>query len=83
MNKKTQQEARLIQNLLDAGCQQAFVDLFMDKHTANNLSEQIRLLTVHRSTILCSVHEEQYKLDCIDYLLYQLKNNRQTLTDVS
>lgn len=73
MNGKTQQEALLIRNLLDAGCPQALIVQFTAQHSRRNTTEQIRLLTEHRSTILNSVHEEQAKLDCIDYLLFQLK----------
>lgn len=73
MNGTTQQEERLIRNLHDAGCSHEFVEQFMDKHTTNNLSEQIHLLTEHRSKTLNSLHEEQSKLDCLDYLLFQLK----------
>ena len=75
MNGTTQQEEHLIRNLHDAGCSHEFVEHFMDKHITNNLSEKIRLLTEHRSTVLHSIHEEQFKLDCVDYLLFQMKHH--------
>lgn len=75
MNENSQQEAMLIRNLHDSGCPQELVEQFMTQNNTNNTAAQIQLLTAHRRTILNRVHEEQAKLDCIDYLVFQLKKN--------
>ena len=36
--------------------------------------ELIRLLTPHRKSLLDALHADQAKLDCLDYLLFKLRN---------
>lgn len=38
--------------------------------------EQLRFLSAHRVKLLDQVHESQEKLDCLDYLIYSMKNNK-------
>lgn len=62
----------LYQNLLDAGCDretaQRCLSLARDKQTAALL----RLLSCHRAALLDRVHENQKRIDCLDYLLYTI-----------
>lgn len=60
------------QNLRDAGCSDEFIVTFMQVWEAGTPSEQLRLLACQRCRLLDHVHEEQKKLDCLDYLRYQL-----------
>ena len=62
------------QTLTDAGCAQETIAAFLKASEAGQENESIRLLRQHRSKLLLHLHEEQKKLDCIEYLLYQLKN---------
>ena len=57
------------QTLTDAGCPQETITAFLESSGA----ESLRVLRQHRCTLLEILHEEQKKLDCLDYLLYQLK----------
>ena len=51
------------QNLIDAGCSQA---------AAQQCVALARLLSHHRAALLDAVHANQKRIDCLDYLLYQI-----------
>ena len=70
--RKTDIEA-VEQNLRDAGCSDEFVVTFMQVWGTGAVQEQLRLLSRQRCTLLDSVHAAQKKLDCLDYLRYQLQ----------
>ena len=61
------------QTLTDAGCTQETIAAFLKASEAGQENESIRLLRQHRSKLLDHLHEDQKKLDCLDYLLYHLK----------
>ncbi|WP_321974181.1 hypothetical protein [Paratractidigestivibacter sp.] len=60
---------KIRQNLVDAGCDQAFIDEF------EGLCDcaQFCRLKARRRELLDSIHAEQKKLDCLDYLIYQYR----------
>ena len=64
------------QTLTDAGCAQETIAAFLKASEAGQENKSIRLLRQHRSKLLDHLHEEQKKLDCLDYLLYQLKSTK-------
>ncbi len=64
------------QNLRDAGCSDEFIAAFMRVWEAGTTEEQLRLLSSQRCRLLDRVHAEQRKLDCLDYLRYQLEKAR-------
>lgn len=70
--RKTDVEA-VEQNLRDAGCSDEFVVTFMQVWGTGAVQEQLRLLSRQRCALLDSVHAAQKKLDCLDYLRYQLQ----------
>ncbi len=61
------------QNLRDAGCSDEFIATFMRVWEVGTTEEQLRLLSCQRCRLLDCVHAEQRKLDCLDYLRYQLE----------
>lgn len=63
----------LLQNLKDAGCGKKTMESFMELDETGDKKEQVRLLEAHRKHLLDNMHEEQKKIDCLDYLLYQMK----------
>ncbi len=73
--KKTDVEA-VEQNLRDAGCSDEFIASFLRVWEAGTMEEQLRLLSRQRCRLLDCVHAEQRKLDCLDYLRYQLEKAR-------
>ena len=78
MLQDKQQKEALLQNLQDAGCPQSIIEQFMKSYDADNAVNQSSILARHRSNLLSRVHEEQNKLDCLDYLLFQLKKEKKT-----
>lgn len=79
---KKEKEA-LLQNLQDAGCTQDIIEQFIKNYDADNSVNQISILAEYRNNLLSKVHEEQGKLDCLDYLLFQLRKERKITTSDS
>jgi hypothetical protein len=68
-------EGILRQNLIDAGCDLELVQQCMDLAQGERMEEMKRILTRHRQTLLDMVHAEQKKIDCLDYLFYNMEKN--------
>lgn len=68
-------EEDVIQNLKDAGCGQEIIGHFMKCMEQDDLNSQLRLMKEHRKCLLDRVHEEEKKIDCLDYLVYQMERN--------
>lgn len=62
-------ENKIVQNLKDAGCEQSFIDGFLKL----GKSAQFSLLAKHRNTLLDRLHNNQKQIDCLDYLIFNLK----------
>ncbi len=65
----------LRENLSDAGCDLEMIEQFMTLIQQGNREGGLALLAKHRKRLLDCCHAEQKKLDCLDYLVYQM--NRQ------
>lgn len=63
----------LRQNLIDAGCDASLTKRIFALLTEGRSQEGIALLAQHRREILDCCHREQKKIDCLDYLVYNLK----------
>ena len=77
MEKQLPDQATL-QNLEDAGCDAETVRCYCEcakqaEKTPLAKREQMRLLTLYRRDLLKQLHECQRRLDCLDHLLYQLR----------
>ncbi len=73
MKSDPDQDDALIQNLHDAGCTQQVIVQFMKSRKQNDTFCQIHILSKQRTVLLEALHTDQNKLDCLDYLLFQLK----------
>ena len=60
----------LRQNLVDAGCDPVQIDKFEDLASEG---DKVSLLEIHRKNLLARLHQSQRQIDCLDYLLYQLR----------
>ena len=58
-------------NLEDAGCPERLIDEF---DQARDNEQRTAKLRAYRRGLLAGIHTEQRKLDCLDYLIYQLRN---------
>lgn len=67
----------LIQNLKDAGCDAQTIEKFMSDLQKGKEESSLKQLAVHRKKLLDSIHKEQKRIDCLDYLVYQMsKTNK-------
>lgn len=70
-------EEDVFQNLKDAGCDEETIQTFMDNLQNGKQAKGMRLLENHRRSLLDNLHEEQKRIDCLDYLLFVLKKQKQ------
>lgn len=68
-----QTEEAIEQNLRDAGCDEACICEFMEDMSQNREAEGMKVLRKHRSKLLDAMHREQKRIDCLDYLIYQMR----------
>ena len=69
----------VLQNLRDAGCDARTIERFMELLQAGKITEELGLLDAHRSALLRRVHADEKRIDCLDYLIYQIEQNKITL----
>lgn len=62
----------LYQNLVDAGCSEKDINCCMDMAQNGKWVEMLPALRRHRVVLLEGIHNEQGKLDCLDYLIYKI-----------
>lgn len=66
----------VLQNLKDAGCTDEMVEKFMALQDSDDEEQQIQLLSGHRRYLLEKLHRDEKRIDCLDYLLYQMQNKK-------
>lgn len=74
--KNNASDRAVIQNLKDAGCDNEMVERFMELGEKGNTGEQMDLLARHRRLLLDRVHTEEKRIDCLDYLVYQMQKKK-------
>ena len=65
----------LRQALADAGCDAALTDQFVSLIEQGRKKEGLMLLARHRTNLLEHCHVAEQKIDCLDYLVYQMEKN--------
>lgn len=68
----------LWQALADAGCDAALSKRFVELAAHGCEQEGLALLAQHRASLLTRCHAEEKKIDCLDYLIYQIKKQAKT-----
>lgn len=71
--RKNQSTEAIIQNLKDAGCDYETIENFMADLQKGKEANGLKRLAAHRKNLLDSLHREQKCIDCLDYLVYQMK----------
>lgn len=61
------------QNLRDAGCPETDVARMMQLLDEGRTAELVQSLKCQRCRLIEDLHKQQKKVDCLDYLIYQLK----------
>lgn len=72
MNEMTEEQI-VLRNLKDAGCDDTTINKYFKLKNEGREKEQLRLLLLHRASLLDKVHAGQQMIDCLDYLIYSLK----------
>jgi len=61
------------QNLKDAGCDLTTINEFFRLKNTGQKQELLHLLSKHKTVLLESLYENQKKIDCLDFLIFSLK----------
>ena len=67
----------VVQNLKDAGCTDKMVEKFMALQDSEGEEQQLRLLSGHRKHLLEKLHRDERRIDCLDYLIYQMEKKKE------
>lgn len=63
----------LRQNLVDAGCGEELIGRCMELAREGKTAQVRQLLAYHRQRLLDGIHQGEERIDCLDYLLYQME----------
>lgn len=63
----------LRQNLVDAGCEQEVIQRCVELAQQKRTREIKRILARHRQTLLDVLHVNEKRIDCLDYLVYNIE----------
>ena len=64
---------KIRRNLSDAGCDAPLIEHFLELMKNHKRKEQYRLLSQYRVSLLDKLHQEQYKIDCLDHMIYTMQ----------
>ncbi|NLO83943.1 MAG: hypothetical protein GX096_00720 [Clostridiales bacterium] len=83
MSNQNQPDKHVLQNLTDAGCDELAVQRYCHfeccaENQQSDRKAQIKILREHRKCLLESLRTVQRELECLDYLIYKLKNEPDT-----
>ncbi len=67
-----QNDKVLMQNLKDSGCSENFIKEFLILKKQGNNNRLIKILYRYKAELLRSLHDFQKKIDCLDYLIFQI-----------
>ena len=67
----------VMQNLIDAGCSKDMIDDLMKQLAEDDMESLLQMLEKHRACLLSMVHQKEKQIDCVDYLLYQIKRSKE------
>ncbi|MCD7892096.1 MAG: hypothetical protein LUG60_00210 [Erysipelotrichaceae bacterium] len=63
-------------NLIDAGCDEEYICQILECDKNDDYQRQTLLLKKQRYELLDKLHDRQKQIDCLDYLLYELKKEQ-------
>ena len=73
MPEASDAQAILRENLKDAGCGPDMICRCEVLAQSEKKAELMRALSLHRQTLLDAVHKNERRIDCLDYLIYQIE----------
>ena len=66
----------IIQNLIDAGCDEEFIRLFQEAYANGQLPKMIAMLARQRKSLLEKIHSDERRIYCLDYLVNKLNKKQ-------
>jgi len=63
----------VMQNLRDAGCRECVIECCLSFMKQGKKKELLQQLEEQRRALLQRVHEEEKQINCLDYLVYQIR----------
>ena len=73
MPEESDKQAILRENLKDAGCDLDMIRRCEVLVQSAKQGELIQVLSLHRRALLDVVHKNERRIDCLDYLIYQIE----------
>lgn len=74
MTSVTADQKFKIQRILsDAGCDETLIERFLELEAEGKKQEQYRMLSRHKMGLLKNLHLEQNRIDCLDHMVYAMK----------
>lgn len=64
---------KIKRNLTDAGCEPADIERFLVLEEKQKRKEQYSFLSKHKESLLSVLHQKQYQIDCLDFLVYTME----------
>lgn len=64
--------AIFIENLKDAGCDENKIKECVRYFSEEEYEQLKKELIKHKSNLLCTLHDKQEQIDCLDYLFYKI-----------
>lgn len=84
--EKENMNPEVIRNLQDAGCDEETISQFLACCQSGSDRQSMKLLKQHRRCLLEQIHDDEHRIDCLDYLVDQLekakKQNEITIRSV-
>lgn len=72
---------KMQRNLSDAGFAPSLIQKFLKLSQQKKRKEQYLLLARYRAELLEELHHTQYKIDCLDYMVYAMKKEDKTIDE--
>lgn len=73
---KPQDKGNIEQNLRDAGVDSETIKKFLCLEEQSKTTEQLKILAKYRETLLNIYHEDQKKIDCLDFLIFNIRQRK-------
>ena len=79
VNNKNMNNDDILQNLKDAGCDLKIAGNIISLINSGEKAPALNLIAKHRRQLLESLYENQKKIDCLDFLIFNLKQKTSSI----
>ena len=64
---------RIRRNLSDARCSASQIVQFLELEEQRKRQEQYQMLSRQRALLLKELHQDQFRIDCLDYMVFTMQ----------